>query len=651
MSNYNYTIADKLSGIEINQDKSNGSTANIYSVYQEFKLPDNYARSNSLIPDISGFQFLANYTDNSSLSLEYYFQYYNNNTKSWTTLRTGSITSTNGPKLVAGAELNRFKKWYTVRFDPIEITKEAASNLYRFKITGNSQWLSAFWYQKPSPQTYYTGYYDDSGVQRLLNYDKLITNKQLSSSTVTLTLNNVTNLSVKDKIRVFGVGDPFDGNFEITNITNNNIQYKVSSTQTVSSTAVNPTGTLVKDPSSLTFRLLTLTGDSGTDLLGNQYRSYVHKASVKNVAESNDNYWLSKPNPSKFAVENVYFDISQSNAAVTIDSVLIEPITPNVYFNVYYSNDDSPGYNDDSWDNHLWTRVPKIFKATKKDVYVFPEAISAKYIKIEFSHLQAKYYSPGAFQKPILYKKHPQWVFDYFIAYYEYKNNKTYDPFIQNQITIDYDVLDLGYNYYKGDIIQSPSGTMEIEDIKKDQTLLLNLLTDHRIHSNQTNKNSLDLQTLNQIKTIFNRFTSHPTASSNTDSVVTKLASGNASSTISAGLINGRAAPMQNYPLENINLAVADTSQVSTINRDPLILEKNFPVMFFYVNCRHGYKEAYARFNEDKAYFAGVKNVVFQRNNHAIESDEGTYMYGTGSFDLNVKTNDFVLDNKEWKAV
>jgi len=572
MSNkYIYDATSKLSGIEINQDKENGNTSTV-SATQTFYLPDNYKRSNSLIPEITGFQFLTNYIDNADTSLEYSFEY-NSTGSNWVSLRFGVINSVNGPKL-SGVATPHTKRWFTVRFEPLELTTDQLKSKFRFKIKGNSTSFSNFYYQSPTPVTNYLAY-------------------------------------------------AYDG-----------------STALVSG-----------QTASLTFRLLTLSADAGTDFLGNDYRSYVHKKTSNNVTDINNNYWLSKPNPSKFAVENLYFDLSQNSSPITLDSLLLDPVTPNVYFQIYYSNDDNPGFDDESWEALIWKRVPRIFKATKKDVYVFPAAISAKYIKIEFSHLQAKYYAPGAFQKPTLYKKHPQWVFDYFIAFYEYKNNKTYDPFIQGQVSVEYDVLDLGYNYYKSDIIQSPNGPIEIQDKQKDQTLLLNLLTDHRIHSNQPNGTSLDLKTLNQIKTAFDQFTSHPTVTTTTTGTVSDLASTNASSSLSVGLINGRAAPVRNYPLENISLAKADTSQVSTINRDALILEKDFPVMFFYVDCNHDYKEAYARFEDDKAYFAGVKNVVFQRNNHAVQNDEGTYMYATGTFDLNVKRNDFTLDNEVWKSI
>jgi len=399
--------------------------------------------------------------------------------------------------------------------------------------------------------------------------------------------------------------------------------------------------------SSLAFRLLTLSADSGIDFLGNEYRSFVHKKYVDNVNQKDTSYWLSKPNPSKFAVENIYFDISKNNTPVSIDSVLLDPITPNVYFNVYYSNDAAPGYDDASWEKLLWTRVPKVFKATKKDVYAFPENISAKYIKLEFSHLQGKYYAPGAFQRPILYKKHPQWVFDYFIADYASQNNKTYDPFIQSQITIDYDILNLGFNYYKGDIVQTANGPIELTNITQNSDTLLNLLTNH---SAGANLSSFDLTTLNQIKTAFSRFTVHPSTFSNNTTSVDTASTQTSASTISAGMINGKAAAVRNYPIENIQTAIADTSQVSTLNREGLIFEKQFPVMFFYVKCRHGYREAWARFEDDKAYFAGVKNVIFQRQNHAIENDEGIYAYGTGEFDLNVEYNDFVLEDNTWKS-
>jgi hypothetical protein len=339
----------------------------------------------------------------------------------------------------------------------------------------------------------------------------------------------------------------------------------------------------------------------------------------------------------------MYFDLSVDNNPIILDSILLDPLTPGMHFNVYYSNDDSPGVDDASWEKLMWTRVPKVFQATKKQSYILPDSISAKYIKIEFSRLQAKYYAPGDFEKPILYKKFPQWVFDYFIAEYEYKRNKTYDPFVSGSITLEYDLLDLAFNYYKGDIIDGVEITPNLTDDPQANGTLINLLNTGQEEASQNY--GLDISTLSNVKTAFSRFSSHPATAANINSTVGNLAIQNAYSTLGAGLSNGRIAPAQNYPTEISTVAIADTTQVSTFDRENLIFEKSINPMFFYVTCRHGYREAYAKFENDKAYFAGVKEIAFQKSIYSSKADDEIYTYKVSDNAIDIEHNDFVISN------
>ena len=402
----------------------------------------------------------------------------------------------------------------------------------------------------------------------------------------------------------------------------------------------------------LTFRVLTASADTDLDFFGNSYRSKVFKAHSSNVL-SNDSTsaWLSKPNPSKFAIENLYFDLSVNDQPVEVDSILLDPLTPNIYFNVYYSNDSiGPGIDDNTWEKLLWTRVPKVFQATKKQSYILPDTISAKYIKIEFTHLQGKYYAPGNFEKPILYKKFPQWVFNYFIAEYEYKRNKTYDPFVKGQVTLEYDLLDLAFNYYKGDIIDGVEIPPNLNSDPASNNALINLLNTN--YDQQTISGNLNTDTLSSIQIAFSKFSSHPATSGNSNSTIGVLANQNAYSTLGAGLVNGRIAPAQNYPTEIQTPALADTTQVSTFDREPLLFEKSTPSMFFFVNCRHEYREAYAKFSNDKAYFAGIKQIVFQKTSPVAVSDDEIYTYKVNGTSANLEHNDFIMseDKKSWLA-
>jgi hypothetical protein len=63
---------------------------------------------------------------------------------------------------------------------------------------------------------------------------------------------------------------------------------------------------------SFCFRTLGLSADSGTDFLGNPYRSVVVQSTANNTSTTNgvnSGYWLSSPQPSQFAVVSNYFDV------------------------------------------------------------------------------------------------------------------------------------------------------------------------------------------------------------------------------------------------------------------------------------------------------------------------------------------------------
>src|ERR1700747_1297163 len=186
---------------------------------------------------------------------------------------------------------------------------------------------------------------------------------------------------------------------------------------------------------SLLFRICALTADNGTDFLGNDYRSVaINKSAqaVNTVAGDPVTHWISRPNPSKFAVEALYVALSIYGGPVVVDSILLDPITPNITFNVYYSNDGDPESIPDNWDGKLWTRVPQVYQAKKRDTYYLPRPVTAKYFKIEFTNLQAQSYRTKV-NAPVQYRRFPSWVLDYFLLQYT-KSRTTEDYFIGNSI-------------------------------------------------------------------------------------------------------------------------------------------------------------------------------------------------------------------------
>jgi len=367
----------------------------------------------------------------------------------------------------------------------------------------------------------------------------------------------------------------------------------------------------------LAFRLLTASGDSGTDFLGNRYRGYVRRNSISNadtVGSTNTNSaWMSKPNPSKFAVESVYYDVSDGlgHARVT-DRMLIDPITPGVYCTVYYSSDGDPGTDDADWEQKLWTPIFDNFKLDRRLDIPLPEPVTSKFIKVEFTHLQAQSYSPGTFHQPVTYKKHPKWVLAYFLARINAQNN-TEDPVIARRVRVVYDALQLAYDYYLDDLhtgIEVPPSGGDISSFL-----------------NTPDTGLLDANTLAQVAVEMKPYYKQPgQRASQLDSMLAQYVTASATGP---------------YPTEQITVTRADTTAVSSVDRMPVLIEQNMPVMFFYLTCRHAYKVLQAEFETGKAYFAGVREIAFTREHYTAASDQDMYVENLGDF-TNVLRNDFL---------
>lgn len=393
-------------------------------------------------------------------------------------------------------------------------------------------------------------------------------------------------------------------------------------------TAYSPNGV----PVSFCFRVLGLTADEGTDFLGNVYRSAILTATPHNVSTVDgdvDKIWMSKPNPSRFAVESLYFDMrtyrpttyfnDEPEAPVledeeaVIDRVILDPITPGVYFTVYYTSEGEPGTDPDSWDNKLWKRVPMTYHAEKRDSYIFPEPITAKYIKVEFSHLQARYYSPGDFAHSMAYKKHPRWVLDYFLVYTGAED--ALSRVTPGRVAIVHDALDLAYNYYLDDLAQEPEGPVEA-----DSGFLLN--------STGTELDRVDADVLYKINLSLAPYRNHPSTFAKSDYLIGAYAQ-------AAAEVN------PSYPVERAPTSPTRFDDVSVLRNTQVRYEQNMPVMFFYLTARHKYKEVTAPFSYNRAYFVGIREIAFTRENYTVAFDSTQYVEPAGDL-LNVERNDFV---------
>lgn len=373
----------------------------------------------------------------------------------------------------------------------------------------------------------------------------------------------------------------------------------------------------------LAFRLLTYSGDAGTDFLGNRYRSIVQRSPVGSTLTDGssdvDAFWYSKPNPSKYAVESLYFDVRDSNDLPSVvDRVLIDPITAGIYFNVYYSSEGDPATSEKEWEQKLWTPVAGSFRATKREEHALSEPIAAKYIQIEFTHLAASHYSPGTFHQPQIYKKHPKWVLDYYLARLNVQND-TNDPFTASTVRVIYDALKLGFDYYLDDLHQDPDQPNIVDNASTLSTFL----------STSDTSDQIDSALLRQINLSMQPYLSQPGANTNGfDSVLAQV--------VQSNLLNA-------YSVESITPAVANTLIVSVPDRTAVIVEQNYPVMSFYLTCRHTYRELSAAFEHDRAYFAGVREIAFTRDVYSVASDQTMYIENLNDF-TNVMQNDFIED-------
>jgi hypothetical protein len=372
---------------------------------------------------------------------------------------------------------------------------------------------------------------------------------------------------------------------------------------------------------SILHRILAATLDSSVDFLGNNFRSAVKEYGPQRALTKGDSFWMSSPNPSKFAVESLYFDVRQNGESTVVNRMLIDPVTPGITCNLYYSTEEQS--SNKTWDELWWRPIPKIIELTAKQEFVMPFPVTASFIKLEFTKLQARPYMVGEHQQKIVYNKHPKWVLDHF--YQIYLERKQSNQIPSNVINLQYNALDLYYNYFLDDLVESPYLPQLL-----DRSVDTNVFNDYLSSITNEETDDLDPITLSNIKTANNSFAQHPLNAGPMNSLLTKH------------LIKSN-----KFPVESIRRPVADTEFVTTADRDSVQMDREFPAMSFYLPTRHQYKRSRATFENDRAYFAGVKQVAFYRDYYSSEADLSLYSETAGD-EINLEINDLVLENGEW---
>lgn len=351
---------------------------------------------------------------------------------------------------------------------------------------------------------------------------------------------------------------------------------------------------------SLGFRVLAAIADEGADFFGNTYRSVAVNAAAGNVNPIADEgaYWLSSPSPSYFGVEAMYLDVRDAGASVVLDRVTIDPLTPGVVANLYFSEDPTgPGVDSATWDNLLWTPIYSQFVLNSVATYAFPNPITAKWVKIEFTNLQAEYYDPGQFQVPTQFRKYPQWVLSYFLTRFAAQEL----DLISSSVDVTYDLLDLAFTYYQGDLTSSPDAPA---------LSLLNPNTNQSLSFLQGTADTLSPLVAAQLQVAFQPYLTQPALSGAPNSLLSSVA------------VQGASA---SYSVESLSPAVANTTVVSNTNRESLLVEKGMPVMFFYLPCRHQYRISQSLYSQNVAYFAGVNQIAFHRDVYTGRLDQEQY--------------------------
>ena len=370
---------------------------------------------------------------------------------------------------------------------------------------------------------------------------------------------------------------------------------------------------IVTGGASLLFNIMALVVDGDIDILENRYRSIVIPQVVENVDSQTSpgiisTAWRSRPNPSTFAIERLYADISTVDEGPTVfDTILLDPETPGVQFNVYYSSDGDPVVDTADWDNKLWTHVPAVYHATNRDTYYMPRPVTSRYVKIEFTNLQSRQYIPKS-DAPIVYDKFPSWVVLYFLLNVA-ATRVSEDYYIGRQQNVVFDFVNFAYQYYAQDIVQRPLNPPAV----------LQQVADELQTALQTST-QMDVTTLSQISQNLFPWESAPVLQGTSDFLPG----------VSASSL-GPTSQALNYPTEQGAPSFSPTplsvsgNYVSSRIKDPLIAQKIQQDMFFYLTCRHAYQSVSAQFQNNRAYFAGVNELAFLRTNFSIPIDTPVY--------------------------
>jgi hypothetical protein len=367
------------------------------------------------------------------------------------------------------------------------------------------------------------------------------------------------------------------------------------------------------------------------DVLGNSYRTVLNEYSLENALKNKINrYWKSQVNPSRFAVEAIYFDISDNGDPSLIDEIYLDPLTSGCIVHVYYTDDDSTS----DWDNKLWSPIPRHYVLGKGNINL-PNTIQAKYIKIEFTNLSTVAYNFPNTKESVRYRLYPTWV---------EQMAKQFAP-----------------------ITDSPLRSNEAYSIVDPSFLNMGVVTPEKDKlTPEVPKSVLDFIEANVQSTVLNEYQVWKNPELQADSSINLDRTINiypnsvdnlySKSLLSTIKINDRGGATENLlnstdPSSwNVELPLTPKELVNLASRNDRTLveeEKTWPDMWFMQKCRHGYKVVESPRTDKVGYYVGIKDVKFYKRDKTKQFDDFNYLINL-SDDSFIEKNEFDLNEWRW---
>lgn len=390
--------------------------------------------------------------------------------------------------------------------------------------------------------------------------------------------------------------------------------------------------------------------DVGVDILGNSYRTDQDLFPATNATDGDETtYWQSQPNPSRFAVEAMYFDMRHDSivgtmgyleqfelgdidslsmadveiyppGGVVIDEIYIDPITLGPSMHIYYSLDDTA-----DWDSKLWVPVNRHY-ILKKGFHALPDPTYVKFVKLEFTNLTPiPYNAPESNPLEVTYRKYPIWVQTYFAS-----EKDTPETFIDPLDRVTIEPLKLGFTrdldlLNSGLEIRQPAAN---DDTAKEiQDFMARLSSPQQPTETQEDiESQIEYFTPTMYQSDLN-------GQVNLDHAMGRLATqGESPWAIEERLPRDLPPTVQSVP---------DLSQA--------VDEKIMPIMWFPFTCRHAYQIVKAVRDAKVAYHVAIREVQLHRRDYTSDYDEPYYIETFASPD-NIDTSTYVQDDWRYTA-